>query len=171
MAFGYSITFTFFPFFFIPSQYLFCQSFNGSNPPINTKLFGNFTPDMSPDFGPNTFAAGWSRSEPSGRNAFQHQSVRHTDTIGDPASWISDSVLSSPPKYGCIGISPRIFKFRNLNSLALAATWWARLPPALSPAMKQRVRLECSGGFSSMNLSTSKPSLYWEGHRCSGARR
>lgn len=56
--------------------------------------------------GEKTCAASWFLSAPSGRNAFQSQSVRSCDTKGAPSRRFSDSVRSSPPKNGWIGISP-----------------------------------------------------------------
>ncbi|BAF22356.1 Os07g0643500 [Oryza sativa Japonica Group] len=60
-----------------------------------------------------------------------------------PSSLSSASVRSSPPKNGCSRTTPAR-RTRRLEEVVAAAhrcaTWWAMLPPALSPTRKQRVR-------------------------------
>ncbi|KAF5947098.1 hypothetical protein HYC85_017326 [Camellia sinensis] len=141
MAFGYSINFTSFPDFFNPSTYLLCQSCNGSPPPITTNVAGNFTTaDTSPPL-----TASWFRSDPIGKNNRHIQSVRFTFRNGALLSRSSDSLRSSPPKNGCISTKPIIFSFLNSCRPYLTATWWAMLPPALSPARQQRLRSMLEG--------------------------
>ncbi|GFS41851.1 hypothetical protein Acr_00g0076720 [Actinidia rufa] len=77
-------------------------------------------------------------------------------------TWVnlsSDSVRSSPPKNGCIAITPAILSLLKPPSEAAdrSATWWAMLPPALSPVTKQRLRLALGGKKSlSRNFKVSK---------------
>ncbi|KAK1557757.1 hypothetical protein Q3G72_031220 [Acer saccharum] len=107
---------------------------------------------------PNAFTAGWSRSDLSGKNIFQYQSVSSTDKSKPPEFRVSDSVLSSPPKNGCIDINPIRFKLENSYSLALTAMWCTKLPPALSPAIKPSFGFTFTGSlskFSSKNFKSS----------------
>lgn len=82
-----------------------------------------------------------------------------------PPNLVLESVLSSPPKNGCIAINPISFTFLNSYSHAFTATWHATLPPALSLTMKNCFKLTFEGislklVLSSMNFKTSNSSSY-----------
>ncbi|KAE8691294.1 hypothetical protein F3Y22_tig00110890pilonHSYRG00681 [Hibiscus syriacus] len=82
-----------------------------------------------------------------GNNIFHNWSEPLTVNNSPSANLVSVSVLSSPPKNGCIAINPINPTFLNSYSHAFTATRFATLPPALFPAMKHYFKFAFGGRF------------------------
>nr|BAJ92486.1 predicted protein [Hordeum vulgare subsp. vulgare] len=117
--------------------YALCRSWCTSHPPTHTSVGGNarHLPAAAPSrwIAAGTLADSWSRVAPGGRNARHSHASRSGAPNGAWQSRCSDAVCASPPKNGCSRTSPATLRCRR------AATWWATLPPALSPATKTAV--------------------------------